>query len=310
MNDPRRDTLLAVLDWSIAMGADAAVADEAIDWTLPDRLPPGAAFHVFDEEPEPGGRPSPGPQTQIRAGITTARADQPDRSPARQPVARAGTSVAPPPARKFTTASPDAALGAARAAARTAATLEELHAALRVFEGCSLKATAKNLCFYRGAPAAPLMIIGEAPGRDEDLEGRPFVGRSGQLLDRMLTAIGLGEGDVHITNIVYWRPPGNRTPTPQEAEVCRPFLERQIELVAPRAILLMGGAASRHIFRSEDGIMKIRGQWKPLRFAGHDIPVIASLHPAYVLRQPISKRLVWRDFLAIRDVLSRSAPHR
>ncbi len=311
MNDPLRDTLLAVLDWSIAMGADAAVADEAIDWTLADRLPPGTAFHLcFDEKPEPapGARSAPGTQAQSRAGMTAPRPDQPDRRALVAPVPRAGTPATAPPARKFATASPDEALGAARAAARTAATLQDLHRALQAFEGCSLKATAKNLCFYRGAPSAPLMIIGEAPGRDEDLEGRPFVGRSGQLLDRMLTAIGLGEGDVHITNIVYWRPPGNRTPTPQEAEVCRPFLERQIELVAPRAILLMGGAATRHIFRSEEGIIKIRGQWKTLRFADRDVPVMASLHPAYVLRQPISKRLVWRDFLAIRDVLVGPAP--
>ena len=152
----------------------------------------------------------------------------PAQAPARRP--------APPPAapRQFPATAPDAAVMAARSAAREAATLDELAARLAAFDGCSLKATAKNLCFYRGAPKARVMLIGEAPGRDEDLEGKPFVGRAGQLLDKMLAAIGLGEGDVHITNIVYWRPPGNRTPTPQEAQVCRPFLERQVELVATR----------------------------------------------------------------------------
>jgi DNA polymerase len=312
MSEPLRHTLSALLDWTIAMGADAAVADEAIDWLQPDRLPPGAAFSLSDAPQEPPLAASrvPGSQAQARAGVLPPRLDQPDRRAVSQPAPRAGAPATPPPVRKFATASPEVAVGAARAAARTAATLEELHRALQAFEGCSLKATAKNLCFYRGAPSAPLMIIGEAPGRDEDLEGRPFVGRSGQLLDRMLSAAGWSESDAHITNIVYWRPPGNRTPTPQEAEVCRPFLERQIELVEPRAILLMGGAASRQIFRSEEGIMKIRGQWQTLRFADRDVPVMASLHPAYVLRQPASKRLVWRDFLALRDVLTQSAPPR
>src|SRR5262249_49931557 len=139
--------------------------------------------------------------------------------------------------RAFPTAAPDDAVMAARATAKAATSLDDLRKRLARFDGCGLKATAKNLCFYRGSPATRLMIIGEAPGRDEDLEGRPFVGRAGQLLDKMLAAIGLGEADVHITNIVYWRPPGNRTPTPQEALVCRPFLERQIELVGPRLIL-------------------------------------------------------------------------
>ena len=124
------------------------------------------------------------------------------------------------------------------------------------FDGCGLKATAKNLCFYRGAERARLMLIGEAPGRDEDLEGKPFVGRAGKLLDKMLAAIGLSEADVHITNIVYWRPPGNRTPTPQEAQACRPFLERQVELVAPEVVLALGGAAAKQLFDVADGIMR------------------------------------------------------
>src|SRR5262249_9753130 len=156
---------------------------------------------------------------------------------------------APPPSRPSLPAAsaPDAAVMAARSSARTAATLPELAATLERFEGCGLKATAKNLCFYRGPPRARLMLIGEAPGREEDLAGKPFVGRAGQLLDKMLAAIGLSDADVHITNIVYWRPPGNRTPTPLEAEACRPFLERQVELVAPELLVLLGGAAAKHV---------------------------------------------------------------
>jgi DNA polymerase len=192
---------------------------------------------------------------------------------------------------------------AARAAAHQAADLDELGARLAAFDGCSLKATAKNLCFYRGRPQAPLMLIGEAPGRDEDLEGKPFVGRAGQLLDRMLAAIGLSERDAHITNIVYWRPPGNRIPTPQEAHVCRPFLERQIELVAPAIIVLLGGAAAKHLFGVTDGIMRIRGKWRELEIGSSKPRALATLHPAYLLRTPAAKRLAWRDLLAIKAAL-------
>ena len=193
---------------------------------------------------------------------------------------------------------------AARTAAKTATTLDALQTILSGFDGCALKATAKNLCFYRGAPKARLMLIGEAPGRDEDLTGKPFVGRAGQLLDRMLTAIALDEGDVHITNIVYWRPPGNRTPTPQEAEICRPFMERQIELVAPDIVLLLGGAAANQMLGVPAGIMRLRGKWKEISIAGRTIRAIATLHPAYLLRTPAAKRQAWRDFLAVKMALA------
>ncbi len=189
---------------------------------------------------------------------------------------------------------------AARSAAGQATSLDDLAARLAAFEGCALKATAKNLCFYRGAPKARVMLIGEAPGRDEDLEGKPFVGRAGQLLDKMLAAIGLGETDVHITNIVYWRPPGNRTPTPQEAQACRPFLERQVELVAPDIIVLLGGAAAKHVLDIADGIMRIRGKWREVEIGRARVRVMATLHPAYLLRTPAAKRLAWRDLLAVR----------
>jgi DNA polymerase len=193
---------------------------------------------------------------------------------------------------------------AARAAAGKAGTLDELGAILARFDGCGLKATAKNLCFYRGAAEARLMLIGEAPGRDEDLAGKPFVGRAGQLLDKMLAAIGLSEREVHITNIVYWRPPGNRTPTPQEAQVCRPFLERQVELVAPDLVLLLGGAAANHIFGATEGIMRIRGKWRDVTIGARTVRAIATLHPAYLLRTPAAKRLAWRDLLAVKAALA------
>jgi uracil-DNA glycosylase len=191
----------------------------------------------------------------------------------------------------------------ARTLAAQARTLAELEATLAGFDGCSLKVTAKNLCFYRGAPQARLMLIGEAPGRDEDLQGKPFVGRAGQLLDRMLAAIGLSEANVHITNIVYWRPPGNRTPTPQEAQVCRPFLERQVELVAPDIVMLLGGAAAKHIFDVPEGIMRVRGKFRDVVIGSLRVRALATLHPAYLLRTPAAKRLAWRDLLTLKAAL-------
>lgn len=174
---------------------------------------------------------------------------------------------------------------------------------LNAFDGCGLKATAKSTCVFRGAEQARVMIIGEAPGRDEDLEGRPFVGRAGQLLDRMLAAIDLDETSVHITNVVYWRPPGNRTPTPQETQICRPFLERQVELVAPEVVLLLGGAAAKAIFDTQEGIMRLRGKWRNIEIGSHQVRAMATLHPAYLLRTPAAKRLAWRDLLTIKTAV-------
>jgi len=182
-------------------------------------------------------------------------------------------------------------------------TLENLRDAVAAFEGCGLKRTAKSLCFARGNPEARVMLVGEAPGRDEDLQGLPFVGPAGQLLDRMLRSIDLSPEEVYITNVVYWRPPGNRNPSPQEVEACRPFLTRQLELVAPEIMVLLGGAAGKHILGVNDGIMKLRGKWHDVRIAEHQCRALATLHPAYLLRNPLGKRLAWRDLLMIRDAL-------
>jgi len=188
-------------------------------------------------------------------------------------------------------------------AAGSAATLGELEALVARFEGCPLKRTAKNLCFARGRDGARLMLVGEAPGRDEDLQGKPFVGRAGKLLDRMLDAIGLSEDQVYITNTVYWRPPGNRTPTPEEVEACAPFLARQIELNAPDVLVLLGNAAAKNILHVTEGIMRLRGKWLIYRSGDREIPTLATLHPAYLLRNPEAKRLVWRDLLSLKEKL-------
>lgn len=189
----------------------------------------------------------------------------------------------------------------ARELAAGAASLAELSELFSSFDGCNLKFTAKSFVFGDGNPEAPLMIVGEAPGRDEDIEGLPFVGRSGQLLDRMLAAIGIDRTGAYITNTIPWRPPGNRTPTPHETEICRPFLERHIELVGPKIILALGAPSAKTLTGASTGIMRLRGNWCHHRTQGGlDIPVMPTLHPAYLLRQPAHKKLAWRDFLAVK----------
>jgi DNA polymerase len=305
--------LAALLDWYREMGVDTAVADDTVDWLARGTAPPGEGFRLVARSE--GGRSdaaataSPAASDAI-PGVPPRTPYLPrEAAPPREPAparARAVPEPRPDPRPGFSTAPPDAAELAARTAAGQAATLEELETALRAFDGCGLKATAKNLCFYRGAPKARLMIIGEAPGSEEDREGRPFVGRAGQLLDKMLAAIALKEEDVHITNVVYWRPPGNRTPTPQESQVCRPFLERQMALVAPDVVLLLGGAAAKQVLDVAEGIMRIRGKWREIQSGARTVKTMATLHPAYLLRTPAAKRQVWRDLLAVQDALEKN----
>ena len=202
---------------------------------------------------------------------------------------------APPP--------PDEATNDARTAAKSAATLEELRGILEKFEGCSLKPTATQLVFADGNPKARLMFVGEAPGRDEDIEGLPFVGRSGKLLDRMLAAIGLDRTSVYIANIVPWRPPGNRTPTPQESQICLPFILRQIELADPDILVCLGGPSAQTLLGIKDGITKTRGRWFSFHTGTREIRAMPTFHPAFLLRSPLQKRFAWRDFLAIKKAL-------
>jgi DNA polymerase len=174
---------------------------------------------------------------------------------------------------------------------------------METFEGCSLRQTATQLVFADGTPGSRLVIVGEAPGRDEDLAGKPFVGRSGQLLDRMLVAIGLDRSRVYIINVVPWRPPGNRKPTPMEAQICRPFAERQIALSGARIALLLGGAATSALLGRDDGIVRLRGRWYDLSAETGSLPALAAFHPAYLLRAPAEKRLAWRDFMELEQRL-------
>jgi uracil-DNA glycosylase len=208
---------------------------------------------------------------------------------------------------------PEAAEITARARAEAATDLEALRAAMAGFDGCALKRTATNTVIADGNPAAPVMIIGEAPGADEDRIGRPFVGRAGQLLDRMLAAIGLDRDGVLITNVIYWRPPGNRTPTTDEIAACVPFVLRHVALVRPKVLVLAGGTAARALLPPGPGITRLRGRWFDLAVPGLDrpVPTLPMFHPSFLLRAPERKREAWRDLLALRarlDELLRAEP--
>ena len=225
--------------------------------------------------------------------------------PAVQAVARATASIAPSPAMPA-----GDAISEARRLAAGAATLDELAQAIAAFEGCPLKAMgAKQAVFCRGNPEGDVLVIGEGPGAEEDQRGQPFVGKAGQLLDRMLAEAGLKDR-VFITNTVFWRPPGNRTPTPAEQAVCAPFVERAFALLKPKAVLLLGAAASKSVLAADEGIMKLRGQWKEWRLAEGNVsaPVMPTLHPAFLLRTPMAKKAAWADLLALAARLDDASP--
>lgn len=237
--------------------------------------------------------------------MVQAPATQITRAPRATPPSAAPAARQPAPAM----AVPDETqVAKARELAAQAQNLQELREILDGFDGCNLKFTAKQLAFSDGNPEAALMLVGEAPGRDEDIQGKPFVGRSGQLLDRILAAIGIARAQgAYIANVIPWRPPGNRTPTPLETEICRPFIERQIELVNPKVLVTLGGPSAKTLLNSSEGMLKLRGKWKThITASGTEIATMPTLHPAYLLRNPAHKKLVWRDFLEIRAKLNPS----
>lgn len=232
------------------------------------------------------------PVNRLKAKETPQRVPQAQSAPAVPPRA----ALAPPQTSVTVAGDP---IGNAMAAAASASSLAELKAALETFEGSALKRMATNTVFADGVAQSRIMLIGEAPGRDEDRLGRPFVGRAGQLLDKMLAAVGLDRAqNCYITNVMNWRPPDNRDPAPEEAAICLPFLRRHIELADPKLILLLGSVAARHVMGISDGIMKTRGRWLEYRVGRGMVPLMATLHPAYLLRQPAHKKLAWRDLQA------------
>jgi len=256
----------------------------------------------------------------LEAGVDCALTDEPtDRlSESDAPAPAAVRDVAPPrPLREVPAAvptlprseiapAPEAAIASAREAARTAPTLEALRALLENFDGCMLKNTATRLVFADGNPEARIMFVGEAPGRDEDIEGLPFVGRSGKLLDRMIAAIGLDRSKAYIANVIPWRPPGNRTPTPQETQICLPFIQRQIELVNPDVLVTLGNPSTQTLLSTREGIMRTRGKWFDYDTGTRTIRAMATFHPAYLLRSPSYKRMSWLDLRAIAKALEQT----
>ena len=215
----------------------------------------------------------------------------------------ANVTAAIPAARATSEPPPEVAILSAREAARTASSLEVLRSLLEQFDGCALKSTATRLVFADGNPQARIMFVGEAPGREEDIEGRPFVGRSGQLLDRMIAAIGLDRSSAYIANVIPWRPPGNRTPTPQETQICLPFIQRQIELVNPDILVTLGNPSTQTLLSTRDGIMKTRGRWFDYDTGTRKIRALATFHPAYLLRSPSYKKLAWQDLRTVATAL-------
>lgn len=257
----QQDAALALLRWYADMGVDEATAPSPSD------------FFSWKTD-EPSLRPTPSAQ---RAPATPVFAPEPSRP------------------------STDEAAAQAALTAAACHSFEELEAAVAAFDGCPLKEGAKNTVFADGVAGADLLVIGEAPGRDEDRIGKPFVGRAGQLLDRMLAAIGRSRAEnTLISNVIYWRPPGNRTPTQAETAVCRPFVERLIELTAPKAVMLAGGAPLQALL-GVSGIMRSRGVWRDIETPdGRRFPALPVFHPAFLLRQPANKRLAWADMQALK----------
>jgi uracil-DNA glycosylase len=240
------------------------------------------------------------------AGVDVAVGEEPVDRFAQRPPARAAQPMTPisqqgePPVLPQVSAPLAADPGEARVLAASAASLAELEAILGAYDGCGLKFRATQLVFADGNPQAQIMLIGEAPGAEEDRQGKPFVGKSGQLLDRMLAAIGLDRTGVYIANTVPWRPPGNRTPSPEEMALCLPFLHRQVELVAPKLIVTLGGPAMQTVFSTTTGILKMRGRWSEVSVGNHGVLAMPTLHPAYLLRNPAAKHQAWRDMLSLR----------
>jgi uracil-DNA glycosylase len=287
----------ALLAWLGEIGCDEAIGETPFDWT--SKPPPARALQ--------SGRP-PGPSAsyvQLPAHGSGPSFPRP---------AAAAPYAGSPPAFPVASAAAQSlggeeSVALARSEAGKAATLAELEAAIRAFDGCPLKRTAMNTVFADGNPKARVMLVGEAPGEDEDRQGLPFVGVSGKLLDQMLKAVGLDRTSVYISNILPWRPPGNRSPTPGEMAMCLPFIRRHIALVAPEILVFLGGTAAKTLLNTTQGVTRLRGRWIdcPLDGEGKIIPALPMLHPAYLLRNPASKKEAWRDMLLLAERLAKNA---
>jgi uracil-DNA glycosylase family 4 len=277
-----------LLAFYLDAGADALLGEEPIDRMTDEAVSRSPAVGpAFEGES--------GPKRSEGSGTSSSL---PSRRPLSAALPAKSAASAQPPA------SPETAVMAAREAAANAKTLDDLRALLADFQGCALRATATQLVFADGTPQSRVMFVGEAPGYEEDISGRPFVGRSGKLLDLMMGAIGLDRTKAYVANVVPWRPPGNRTPTPQETAICLPFIRRQIELANPDFLICLGGPAMQTLLGIKDGITRSRGRWMPYDTGAREIRAMATFHPAFLLRSPLQKRFAWRDFLALKKALA------
>jgi DNA polymerase len=283
MTPDRTKAARELLAFYAEAGVDGVLREQPTNHFGPEESPANSATDAAQQRSTPA------------LALTGSRVRQPEPT-------TAGTAAPNAPGATLPL-SPDTAVMAAREAARNAASLDELRAIMTGFQGCALRVTATQLVFADGNAQARVMFVGEAPGRDEDLAGLPFVGRSGKLLDRMLAAIGLDRTSAYIANIIPWRPPGNRTPTPQESQICLPFILRQIELADPDVLVCLGGPSSQALLGFKDGIRRTRGRWLSFDTGKREIRAMATFHPAYLLRSPLEKRHAWRDFLAVKKAL-------
>ena len=300
--DFSRDDLIAQLSWQLENGIDCALLDSPArpdSWQKP--LTIDAILSGPTERRAAQTTPQAVIQAQTQANDTPSQVKEApapayDMPADRMPSPVASTSKAQP-------------AGTATADLDSITSLEALKEALSQFEGCALKRTATNLVFSDGARDARIMLIGEAPGRDEDRMGLPFVGEAGKMLDKMLATIGLDRSHVYITNLLPWRPPGNRTPTSEETQMLLPFLKRHIQLKNPDVILALGGSSAKSLLDTSLGILKLRGKMQEIDFGGgQPVPVLPTLHPAYLLRSPAQKKLAFTDLLQLRAFYDRLSP--
>jgi DNA polymerase len=284
------EELFSVLKWQVESGADEAIGEEPVD-RFAENL--SASANLANA---PTNAPTNAPNVDTAAGPAAP-------PPVTAPQAQATQTPAPPTPPTNAGDTPGAVSAYETAAAATS--IDDIRAALESFEGCPLRQTATNLVYTDGTPEARVVFVGEAPGAEEDRQGLPFVGPAGKLLDRMLGSIGLDRTQVLITNTLFWRPPGNRNPTPAEAAACLPFVERTIEIIDPDVLVLVGGTAAKTLLARQEGIMRLRGKWYEYQTArmARPVPTMAIFHPAFLLRSPGQKRATWRDMIEIKKHL-------
>jgi DNA polymerase len=281
MNDLTRDQLIALLAYQVGAGADEALCNQ------PAHDAPYQSIQTF------------------LAASSTPEAPTPKNIPKSKPLPANSPVLKNSPAMTNSHVAADSGLALDGGDLQSITSLEALRVALEQLEGCALRNTASNLVFCDGNPGARVMIVGEAPGRDEDRVGLPFVGAAGQLLDKMLASINLDRSTVYITNLLPWRPPGNRTPTAEETQLLLPYLRRHIQLARPELVLILGGSSAKALLNTKEGILKMRGVWRDVDYGGGvTVPTLASLHPAYLLRSPAQKRLSFDDLLSLRARLA------